>query len=64
MQVIRTPPVYDVVIIGSGAGGGTMTIPGCPVRERTHGIERFVEVRGGAYFFLPGIHAIKVLARA
>ena len=24
MQVIRNAPVYDVVIIGSGAGGGTM----------------------------------------
>ena len=24
MQVIRSSPVYDVVIIGSGAGGGTM----------------------------------------
>src|ERR687886_392815 len=24
MQVIRSAPVYDVVIIGSGAGGGTM----------------------------------------
>lgn len=25
MQVIRSAPVYDVVIIGSGAGGGTAT---------------------------------------
>src|ERR1700681_2043499 len=25
MQVIRSAPVYDVVIIGSGAGGGTVT---------------------------------------
>ena len=24
MQVIRSSPVYDVVVIGSGAGGGTM----------------------------------------
>jgi hypothetical protein len=28
-----------------------------------HGLPRFVTVRGGAYFFLPSIRAIKFLAQ-
>ena len=38
------------------------TIPAHPVRKRLTGLDRFVSVRGGAYFFLPGIRAIRVLA--
>ena len=34
----------------------------CPVRIT--GIPRFITVRGGAYFFLPGIRAIRYFARA
>jgi hypothetical protein len=33
-----------------------------PVRERHTGIGRFVSVSGGAYFFLPGIRALRYLA--
>ena len=44
-------------------GDGTMTIQAKPVRERVHGIPRFVTVRGGAYFFLPSIQAVKFLAQ-
>lgn len=33
------------------------------VRSRHDGLPRFVTVRGGAYFFLPGIRAIKFLSR-
>jgi hypothetical protein len=29
---------------------------------RSSGIPHFVEMRGGAYFFLPGIAAIRMLA--
>jgi len=38
-----------------------MTIPGCP-REKFTDIPRFVKVKGGAYFFLPSIPAMKYLA--
>jgi Dyp-type peroxidase family len=38
-----------------------MTIPSC-LRERFTGIPRFVQVKGGAYFFLPAIPALKYLA--
>lgn len=38
------------------------TIQKSPVRERYQGIPRFVDVKGGAYFFMPGIRALKYLA--
>jgi Dyp-type peroxidase family len=41
---------------------GTMTLPGCPVRQRVHGITQFTRLRGGAYFFLPGLNALRYLA--
>ena len=40
-----------------------MTIQAKPVRERLHGLPRFVTVRGGAYFFLPSVRALKFLAQ-
>jgi len=46
----------------ASTGDEMMTIQAKPVRERLHGLPRFVTVRGGAYFFLPSIRAIKFLA--
>ncbi|HEV7214624.1 MAG TPA: Dyp-type peroxidase [Chloroflexota bacterium] len=43
--------------------GGAFTIPADPVRARITGLPRFVTVRGGAYFFLPGLRAIRYLAK-
>ncbi len=40
----------------------TFTIPADPVRKSVTGLKRFVEVRGGAYLFMPGIRAIRYLA--
>ncbi|HEU0301571.1 MAG TPA: hypothetical protein VFR37_19075 [Longimicrobium sp.] len=34
----------------------------CPVRHRVDGLPRFVVTRGGAYFFMPGIKAMRYLA--
>lgn len=49
-------------IMGNQEGNdGTFTIQSEPVRIRLTGIERFVDVRGGAYFFLPGLRALKFL---
>ena len=48
-----------------GAPDGSFSIPRegkCPLH--VPGIPRFVTVRGGAYFFLPGIRAIRYFARA
>ena len=42
--------------------GGTFTIPSDGLRERVTGMPRFVSVRGGAYFFLPGLSAVRALA--
>jgi Dyp-type peroxidase family len=41
--------------------GGAFTIPAEPVRQRITGLPRFITVRGGAYFFLPGLRAIRYL---
>jgi Dyp-type peroxidase family len=41
---------------------GSMTIPRHPVRQMLHGLGGFVTIRGGAYFFLPGINALRYLA--
>jgi deferrochelatase/peroxidase EfeB len=43
-------------------GDAIMTVPADPVRTRIHNIRRFVRVKGGAYFFLPGIRALRYLA--
>ena len=33
-----------------------------PLRTRVHNLERFVTVKGGAYFFLPSVRALRYLA--
>jgi hypothetical protein len=54
--------------------GNRQPVAGCPVTDnfllprqsgparRVEGLPQFVTVRGGAYFFLPGIRALKFLA--
>ena len=56
--------------------GNREAIPGCPatgnftipgdgtLRRRLSGLPQFVTVRGGAYFFLPSLRALRYLARA
>ena len=39
-----------------------MTIPKRPIRKKITGLPAFTTVRGGAYFFLPGIRALRFLA--
>ncbi|WP_256339591.1 MULTISPECIES: hypothetical protein [unclassified Streptomyces] len=50
------------LLTGDNDGSGTYTIPEHPVRRRLHGVERFVTTRGGEYFFLPSISALRWLA--
>lgn len=52
----------DPLMGHSGDGQGTFTLQGAPVRTRVTRMERFVETRGGGYFFLPGMRALRYLA--
>ncbi|MEM7037198.1 MAG: peroxidase, partial [Bacteroidota bacterium] len=38
------------------------TIPAKPVRRKIRGLSRFVHVMGGAYFFMPGLRALRFLS--
>ena len=40
----------------------TFTLPAAPVRTRLRGMPAFVTMRGGGYFFLPGLPALRFLA--
>jgi Dyp-type peroxidase family len=52
----------DPLVAPSHPHGGTFTIQSDTVRERVTNVPRFVSVKGGAYFFLPGITATRYLA--
>ena len=54
----------DPLVGPSDPYGGTFTAPGEAVRERFTGVPRFVTVKGGAYFFMPGAAALRSLAGA
>jgi Dyp-type peroxidase family len=46
------------------SGGGDFTIQRPDGPERVRGLEQFVTVRGGGYFFMPGLRALRCLAGA
>jgi hypothetical protein len=48
--------------IGTHDGSYDMTIPKRPIRKKITGLPAFTSVKGGAYFFLPGIRALRFLA--
>jgi deferrochelatase/peroxidase EfeB len=48
--------------VGTQDGTFDMTIPKRPVRRKIRGLPAFTTIRGGAYFFLPGIRALRHLA--
>lgn len=43
-------------------GTGSLVLQRNPVRKRIEGLPRFVFTKGGGYFFLPGMKALKFLA--
>jgi Dyp-type peroxidase family len=49
-------------IVGLQEKEATFTIPKEPVQRRVHGIETFNVLRGGEYFFMPSLSALKWLA--
>jgi Dyp-type peroxidase family len=54
----------DPLIAPHLPGGATFTVQGSPLRRRYKGLPRFVTVRGGGYFLLPGPRALRRLAGA
>jgi Dyp-type peroxidase family len=52
----------DPLVANHEAIGCNFSIPAEPVRTRYTNLPNFVTVRGGAYFFLPGIRALRYLA--
>ena len=49
-------------IIGNHDGTLEFKIPKRPIRKKITGLPAFTTVRGGAYFFLPGIKALRYLS--
>jgi deferrochelatase/peroxidase EfeB len=49
-------------MFGTQDGTFDMTIPKRPIRKKIKGLPAFTTIRGGAYFFLPGIRALRHLA--
>src|SRR5947207_2467688 len=49
-------------IIGTQDGTLEFKIPKRPIRKKITGLPSFTTVRGGAYFFLPGLKALRYLA--
>ncbi|HEU4647680.1 MAG TPA: hypothetical protein VFS33_01375 [Gemmatimonadales bacterium] len=49
-------------IIGNHDGTFEFKIPKRPIRRKITGLPAFTTVRGGAYFFLPGLKALRYLA--
>lgn len=47
--------------LGTQDGTFDMTIPNRPIRKKIKGLPAFTTIRGGAYFFLPGIKALHYL---
>jgi Dyp-type peroxidase family len=47
--------------VGLQEDGATFTIPQAPVRRRIHNIDTFNVLRGGEYFFLPSLSALRWL---
>lgn len=49
-------------IIGAQDGTFDFTMPKRPIKKTIKGLPAFTTVRGGAYFFLPGVRALRWLA--
>jgi deferrochelatase/peroxidase EfeB len=47
--------------LGTQDGTFDMTIPKRPIRKKIQGLPAFTTIRGGAYFFLPGIKSLRYL---
>jgi Dyp-type peroxidase family len=57
--IVSEPKLLDPV--SGGTQESVMVIPGEQVRQRVSGLQRFIDVRGGGYFFMPGLRALRYL---
>jgi Dyp-type peroxidase family len=48
--------------ITSPLDGGAFELPGAPARRRVTDMRSFIRIRGGAYFFMPGLRALRKIA--
>jgi Dyp-type peroxidase family len=48
-------------LIGHRRDGDIFSVPTSLLRRRVHGLPSFVTIRGGGYFFLPGMQALRML---
>ena len=55
----RDPVAASIV----DAGGQRYSIPNEPARRRVAGLPKFVTLRGGGYFYVPGLRALEWLAQ-
>ena len=58
---LGTPEVTDP-LVGPHDKNGEFTIPQRPIRRRLTGLPQFVVNRGGEYFFMPGLRALRWVA--
>ncbi|MGH3922211.1 MAG: hypothetical protein ACRDTT_04960, partial [Pseudonocardiaceae bacterium] len=49
-------------IAGNNDGTTDMTVPRRPIRRIVRGVPGFATVKGGGYFFAPGMQALEFLA--
>lgn len=56
--------LYDEVdpLIGRHKDGNLFTVQDDPLRTRVHNLGKFVTMKGGGYFFMPGIRALRYIA--
>jgi hypothetical protein len=50
-------------LIGQRNDNSMFTLQGCPARTRIHNLPDFVTIKGGEYFFMPGMTALKELTK-
>jgi Dyp-type peroxidase family len=50
-------------LVGQRNDNSVYSLQGCPARTRIHNLPNFVTIKGGAYFFMPGMAALKELTR-
>lgn len=53
----------DPLVGKKDESNNSFTVQNNPVRRRVHDLQNFVKTKGGAYFFMPGIEALRHLAR-
>ena len=61
-QFFHGPASDKDPITGANNGSDHFTIPQLPIRRRLQGLPAFVVTRGGEYFFMPGLRALRWLA--